>query len=236
MTQPGAPRRAAARRTPVPPDRGARSAAQGPADGDPAAQGSAEGDLAVQGSADGDPAARGLAGGGSAAQGLADGDPAAQGLADGDLAAQGSADHLAAQGSADGGLAAQGLADGDPAGWDGAAADAAAPRVHTHRVGAYTVVELHGEIDIAGVGSVGPGLDAATAGDEPAVIVDLRPTAFFDCSGLGLLCRAHRRVMERGGRMRLVCDNALILRTLRAGRLLDVLRPVATLDEALREE
>ncbi|MEU8476288.1 STAS domain-containing protein [Streptomyces hygroscopicus] len=226
MTQPGAPRRAAARRTPVPPDRGARSAAQGPADGDPAAQGSAEGDLAVQGSADGDPAARGSAGGGSAAQGLADGD----------LAAQGSADHLAAQGSADGGLAAQGLADGDPAGWDGAAADAAAPRVHTHRVGAYTVVELHGEIDIAGVGSVGPGLDAATAGDEPAVIVDLRPTAFFDCSGLGLLCRAHRRVMERGGRMRLVCDNALILRTLRAGRLLDVLRPVATLDEALREE
>ncbi|MFE2675634.1 STAS domain-containing protein [Streptomyces hygroscopicus] len=226
MTQPGAPRRAAARRTPVPPDRGARSAAQGSADGDPAAQGSAEGDLAAQGSADGDLAAQGSAGGGSAAQGLADGD----------LAAQGSADHLAAQGSADGGLAAQGLADGDPAGWDGAAADAAAPRVHTHRVGAYTVVELHGEIDIAGVGSVGPGLDAATAGDEPAVIVDLRPTAFFDCSGLGLLCRAHRRVMERGGRMRLVCDNALILRTLRAGRLLDVLRPVATLDEALREE
>ncbi|MFD8368128.1 STAS domain-containing protein [Streptomyces hygroscopicus] len=180
----------------------------------------------MQGSADGDPAARSSAGGGSAAQGLADGD----------LAAQGSADHLAAQGSADGGLAAQGLADGDPAGWDGGAADAAAPRVHTHRVGAYTVVELHGEIDIAGVGSVGPGLDAATAGDEPAVIVDLRPTAFFDCSGLGLLCRAHRRVMERGGRMRLVCDNALILRTLRAGRLLDVLRPVATLDEALREE
>ncbi|MFI7308531.1 STAS domain-containing protein [Streptomyces hygroscopicus] len=216
MTQPGAPRRAAARRTPVPPDRGARSAAQGPADGDPAARGSADGDLAARGSVDG-----GLAG---------------QGLADGDLAAQDSADHLAAQGSADGGLAAQGFADGDPAGWDGAAADAAAPRVHTHRIGAYTVVELHGEIDIAGVGSVGPGLDAATAGDEPAVIVDLRPTAFFDCSGLGLLCRAHRRVVERGGRMRLVCDNALILRTLRAGRLLDVLRPVATLDEALREE
>ncbi|MFF5584532.1 STAS domain-containing protein [Streptomyces hygroscopicus] len=210
----------------MPLDRGARSAAQGPADGDPAAQGSADGDLAARGSAEGDLAARGSA----------DGGLAGQGFADGDLAAQDSADHLAARGSADGDLAAQGLADGDPAGWDGAAADAAAPRVHTHRVGAYTVVELHGEIDIAGVGIVGPGLDAATAGDEPAVIVDLRPTAFFDCSGLGLLCRAHRRVVERGGRMRLVCDNALILRTLRAGRLLDVLRPVATLDEALREE
>ncbi|WP_445516473.1 STAS domain-containing protein [Streptomyces sp. NEAU-174] len=109
-------------------------------------------------------------------------------------------------------------------------------RARTHRVGGYTVVELHGEIDIAGVGSVGPALDAATAGDRPAVIVDLRPTAFFDCSGLGLLCRAHRRVRERGGRMRLVCDDALILRTIRAGRMLDVLEPVATMGEALGEE
>ncbi len=125
---------------------------------------------------------------------------------------------------------------GDPAVEDGAAADDTAPRAHTYRVGGYTVVELHGEIDIAGVGSVGPALDAATAGDEPAVIVDLRPAAFFDCSGLGLLCRAHRRVEERAGRMRLVCDNALVLRTLRAGRMLEVLEPVATLDEALRAE
>lgn len=113
--------------------------------------------------------------------------------------------------------------------------DDAVARARTHRVGGYTIVELHGEIDIAGVGSVGPALDAATAGDRPAVIVDLRPTAFFDCSGLGLLCRAHRRVQERGGRLRLVCDDALILRTLRAGRMLDVLEPVATLDEALDE-
>ncbi|MGW7696440.1 STAS domain-containing protein [Streptomyces asiaticus] len=120
-------------------------------------------------------------------------------------------------------------ASGDPA-------DDVVARARTHRVGGYTVVELHGEIDIAGVGSVGPALDAATAGDRPAVIVDLRPTAFFDCSGLGLLCRAHRRVRERGGRLRLVCDDALILRTLRAGRMLDVLEPVATLDEALGEE
>ncbi|ATL85447.1 anti-sigma factor antagonist [Streptomyces malaysiensis subsp. malaysiensis] len=124
---------------------------------------------------------------------------------------------------------------GDPADQDADAAEDVAPRARTRRVGAYTVVELHGEIDIAGVGSVGPALDAATAGDGPAVIVDLRPTAFFDCSGLGLLCRAHRRVLERGGRMRLVCDDALILRTLRAGRMLEVLHPNATLEEALRE-
>lgn len=159
----------------------------------------------------------------NAARGPVTGDPAACAPSGRDSAAWG---------PSDGDSAAQ----GDPAAQDGAAIDVTAPRARTYRVGGYTVVELHGEIDIAGVGSVGPALDAATAGDEPAVIVDLRPAAFFDCSGLGMLCRAHRRVGERAGRMRLVCDNALILRTLRAGRMLDVLHPVATLDEALRTE
>lgn len=190
MTQQGAPRDA-----PVPLERGAQNAAQGPASGDPAAWGPSGRDPAAWASSDGDSAAQD--------------DPAAR-------------DDSAAQ--------------DDPAAQDGAAGDVTAPRARTRRVGGYTVVELHGEIDIAGVESVGPALDAATTGDKPAVIVDLRPAAFFDCSGLGLLCRAHRRVMERGGRLRLVCDNALILRTLRAGRMLDVLHPVATLDEALREE
>ncbi len=124
----------------------------------------------------------------------------------------------------------------EPVSGDPGRSDDVVARARTHRVGGYTVVELHGEIDIAGVGSVGPALDAATSGDRPAVIVDLRPTAFFDCSGLGLLCRAHRRVRERGGRMRLVCDDVLILRTIRAGRMLDVLEPVGTMGEALGEE
>ncbi|MGW7622412.1 STAS domain-containing protein [Streptomyces antimycoticus] len=176
---------------------------------------------AVRGPVAGDPAAWAPSGRDSAAWGPSDGDSAAQG----DPAGQGDP---VAQGDP--------APQGDPVAQDGAALDVTAPRARTYRVGGYTVVELHGEIDIAGVGSVGPALDAATAGDEPAVIVDLRPAAFFDCSGLGLLCRAHRRVGERAGRMRLVCDNAVILRTLRAGRMLDVLHPVATLDEALRAE
>ncbi|MEU8822727.1 STAS domain-containing protein [Streptomyces sp. NPDC048636] len=108
------------------------------------------------------------------------------------------------------------------------------PRAVLYRVGRCTVVELHGEIDIAGLARVGPQLDAAT--DTPALVVDLTPTAFFDCSGLGLLCRARRRVIERGGRMRLVCSHPLILRTLRAGGLAEVFRPVPTLAEALRAE
>ncbi|WP_344597813.1 STAS domain-containing protein [Streptomyces violaceusniger] len=209
MTQQGAPRDA-----PVPLDRGARGAA-----GEPAGPGPVD---RIR-TSDGGPAATrdGVGGevavGGVGVRGVGVGGATVGGVGVGDAAAGGTIV-------------------GDAAVGDAAVGDATAPRVRTHRVGGYTVVELHGEIDIAGVGSVGPALDAATAGDGPAVIVDLRPTAFFDCSGLGLLCRAHRRVRERGGRMRLVCDDALILRTLRAGRVLDVLRPVATLDEALRAE
>lgn len=112
----------------------------------------------------------------------------------------------------------------------------AAPRACTYKAAGYTVVELHGEIDIVGRERIGLELDRATSPPAPSVVIDLTPTRFFDCSGLELLCRAYRRVRDRGGRLRLVCDSPLILRTLRVGGLLDVLRPAPTLADALRED
>jgi anti-sigma B factor antagonist len=111
----------------------------------------------------------------------------------------------------------------------------AAPHACAYAVGGYTVVELHGEIDIVGRECVGLELDRATSPPAPAVVIDLTPTCFFDCSGLELLCRAYRRVRDRGGRLRVVCDSPLILRTLRVGGLLEVVSPAPTLAEALRE-
>lgn len=113
---------------------------------------------------------------------------------------------------------------------------APAPYARTSRAGGRTVVALHGEIDIAGLAYIAPALDAATGARAPEVVIDLRPTTFFDCSGLRLLCRALRRVAERGGRLRLVCDDPLILRTLRVGGLLDELDPMATLEDAVGEK
>lgn len=110
-----------------------------------------------------------------------------------------------------------------------------APRARTYGVGGHTVVEIHGEIDIVGREYIGMELDRATSPPAPSVVIDLTPTCFFDCSGLELLCRAYRRVRDRGGRLRLVCDNPLILRTLRVGGLLDVLSPAPTLADALRD-
>ncbi|WP_405602339.1 STAS domain-containing protein [Streptomyces sp. NBC_01410] len=96
-----------------------------------------------------------------------------------------------------------------------------------------TIVELHGEIDIAAATLVGAYLDVVTAVREHDVVVDLTHVAFFDCSGLALLCRARRRVAENGGRLWVVCDRPPVLRVFRAGGVLDVFRTVPTLEAAL---
>ncbi|MEU9010596.1 STAS domain-containing protein [Streptomyces sp. NPDC048479] len=96
-----------------------------------------------------------------------------------------------------------------------------------------TVVELHGEIDIAAVTLIGAYLDVVTAVRAHEVIVDLTHVEFFDCSGLALLCRARRRTTEFGGRLWVVCSRPATLRVFRAGGVLDVFRTLPTLDEAL---
>ncbi|MGW8379394.1 STAS domain-containing protein [Streptomyces sp. ODS28] len=97
----------------------------------------------------------------------------------------------------------------------------------------HTILEFHGEIDIAAAAEIRPLLDAATAGPRPRVVIDLTPTTFLDCSGLRLLCRAHRRVHKRDGRLALVCPHPAILRLLDILRLTDAFDPVATYAEAL---
>ena len=90
----------------------------------------------------------------------------------------------------------------------------------TRRSGAYLVVEVCGEVDIATQELLAEHLLAATAAAEPDVLVDLRRLDFLDCSGLRVLCRAEARARERGGRLRLVCEGPRIPRLLRAAGLL----------------
>ncbi|MFD5626675.1 MULTISPECIES: anti-sigma factor antagonist [unclassified Streptomyces] len=104
-------------------------------------------------------------------------------------------------------------------------------RVHRHQ--GHTVLELHGEIDILAAVEITPYLDSATGGPTPQVVIDLRPVEFFDCSGLRLLYRARRRVLDRDGRLYLVCTHPLTLRILKVTGLAHLLPPSASLDEAL---
>ncbi|WP_367039314.1 anti-sigma factor antagonist [Streptomyces sp. Je 1-332] len=107
------------------------------------------------------------------------------------------------------------------------------PRVYGHD-GA-VVFELHGEVDLLAYQRIAPLLDPVTAGTATTVVVDLTPITFFDCSGLSLLVRAHRRTKTRGARLAVVCTHPLTLRVLRLTGLTPVLAPVATLEEALRQ-
>ncbi|MHC5908182.1 STAS domain-containing protein [Streptomyces sp. S6] len=96
----------------------------------------------------------------------------------------------------------------------------------TRASGRFTVVEVTGEIDMATEGLLTEHLDAATTGEAPDVLVDLRRVEFIDCSGLRALCRAEERARRRGGRLRLVHDRSAVRRLLLAARLTDRFAPL----------
>ncbi|MFG2500982.1 STAS domain-containing protein [Streptomyces sp. NPDC048441] len=98
------------------------------------------------------------------------------------------------------------------------------------------VIELHGEIDLLAYHRMAPLLDPITGGPAATVIIDLSGTTFFDCSGISLLVRAHRRTTARDARLAVVCTHPLTLRILRITGLMPMLLPVATLREALATE
>ncbi|MFE9642983.1 anti-sigma factor antagonist [Streptomyces sp. NPDC006365] len=109
------------------------------------------------------------------------------------------------------------------------------PHLHVHRDRGYTVLEFHGEIDIIAALETVPFLDAATGRPGAQVVLDLRHIEFFDCSGLRLLHRARLRVLDRGGRLRLVCTHPLTLRILQVTGLAEHLPALSTLEEALEQ-
>ncbi|MFJ4717412.1 STAS domain-containing protein [Streptomyces sp. NPDC088785] len=127
---------------------------------------------------------------------------------------------------------ALGLAGGVLAGTD--AADGAVRPAVVHTPGDCAVVELGGDIDLLALDRLGLLLDTVAADPYRVVVIDLTGVTFFDCSGLTLLVRAHRRATERGGRVGVVCRHRLTLRIIEMAGLTEVLRPVAAVDDALR--
>ncbi|MFE9122711.1 STAS domain-containing protein [Streptomyces sp. NPDC007172] len=104
--------------------------------------------------------------------------------------------------------------------------------LYAYRKGACTVMELHGEIDLAAALALVPCLDAHTSRAEPLILIDLTHVTFLDCAGLGLLCRARRRAIAEHGELRLVCPHPPALRLLHLARLTDTFRPMRTIAEA----
>ena len=107
----------------------------------------------------------------------------------------------------------------------------------SYRVREITVVQLLGEIDVGAAEHVDRHLAAAALWPAPLLVVlDLCATEFIDCFGLSLLLRCRRRVLDRGGRVRMACDHAPTRKLLAMTGLDGVFHPFRTLDEALAQE
>jgi anti-anti-sigma factor len=72
-------------------------------------------------------------------------------------------------------------------------------------------VEIHGELDLAGVRGVGDEL-LACAGTGRALTVDLRATTYLASAGVALLVEADRRVRASGGRLRVLVSPGDVVR------------------------
>ncbi|MBH5336942.1 STAS domain-containing protein [Streptomyces pactum] len=94
--------------------------------------------------------------------------------------------------------------------------------IRQRTLGGITLVEMAGELDIVAAGTARPCLDALVRGGRhPDIVLDLRGVTFVDCAGLSVLCRVRNRVLERGGRLRLVIDDPRLRRLLKIVRLDD---------------
>jgi anti-anti-sigma factor len=66
--------------------------------------------------------------------------------------------------------------------------------------GSYRVVEICGELDLAGRNLV---IRACLADTDKAVVVEMAETTFMDCSGYGGLIAARQELQQRGGSLTL---------------------------------
>ncbi|MFE9368883.1 STAS domain-containing protein [Streptomyces sp. NPDC006711] len=86
-------------------------------------------------------------------------------------------------------------------------------------VGASTVLELFGEIDIEARIALGPAVERLIDREAPDVVVDLRPVTFLDAGGLRLLIAVKDAVTARGGTLRVVRGAPGVMRLFRLANL-----------------
>ncbi|MFF5308154.1 STAS domain-containing protein [Streptomyces massasporeus] len=100
-------------------------------------------------------------------------------------------------------------------------------------VGDTTVLELHGDLDIAVTPIVTARLDALTAHPHPDLVVDLCPVPFLGCAAPGAQSRTRVRSRERQGRLRVVCDSDRLRSIVRRTGLADAFEVYRSLTDAL---
>lgn len=93
---------------------------------------------------------------------------------------------------------------------------------------------LIGEVDL---GTVEPlreaSRTAAASGDYSCLVFDLTRLSFIDSSGLHALTDAHRAMAAKGGKTKIICDGANLLKLFELTGLSQLFTIVGTRDEAI---
>lgn len=103
----------------------------------------------------------------------------------------------------------------------------------TRRVGAYSVVEVAGEIDVYTASRLRQHLtDLVVAGDRH-IVIDLEKVDFLDSTGLGVLVGGLKKARAREGSLALVCTREPLLKIFRITQLSKVFGIYPSLDDAV---
>jgi anti-sigma B factor antagonist len=106
-------------------------------------------------------------------------------------------------------------------------------RTEVSEVKGWTVVTVHGEIDVATSPTLRERLIDLVNGGATRLVLDLEAVDFLDSTGLGTIVSLLKRVRTHGGDLRLVCTEARIRRLFEITGLEKAVPLHASLDDAV---
>lgn len=101
------------------------------------------------------------------------------------------------------------------------------------RSGGRAVVQVSGRLDLVSAGSLRGAVAETVQSGHGRIVVDLEAVPFVDSSGLAALIAGFREARQAGGELRIASASAPVLTVLKLMRLDRLMRPYATVDEAL---
>jgi anti-sigma B factor antagonist len=106
-------------------------------------------------------------------------------------------------------------------------------RTEVSEVGGWTVVAVHGEIDVATSPTLRERLIDLVSNGATRMVLDLEAVDFVDSTGLGTIVSVLKRARTHGGDLRLVCTEARIRRLFEITGLEKAVPLHASLEDAL---
>ena len=94
-------------------------------------------------------------------------------------------------------------------------------------------LRVEGRLDFISARDLRAAVDRAVAGGFPKIVVDLSAVTFVDSSGLGALIGGLKSARQAGGELRIAAPAEQVLMVLELTKLVRVLRPYDTFDQAL---